>query len=223
MVNSVLCWNFLDIGFECFFCMIDPISWFSLRYGMTHPVMFQGVDLKVGKIFVYDGEPCKVLDYSHTHMARGSADVRLKIKKLISGSTVKMTVSPSERFEEANLMKKPMQYLYQDGDELMFMNPTTFEQFGIPADINDATVFMKDGETYEVLFWDEKPLDIMVPPKVDVEVIECDPGVKGNSAANMYKSATIEGGITLKVPLFIEKGEMIRVDTVGLKYVERAK
>lgn len=185
--------------------------------------MLQGVDLKIGVIFVHDGEPCKVLEYSHTHMARGSADVRLKIRKLISGSTVPMTVAPSTRFEEANLMKKQMQFLYVDGDELVFMNPVTFEQFGISKEINEATVFMKDGETYDVLFWDEKPLDIMIPPKVDVEIIECDPGVKGNSAANMYKSATVEGGIRIKVPLFIEQGEKIRVDTVNLKYVERAK
>jgi elongation factor P len=184
--------------------------------------MLQGVDLKVGKIFVYEGEPCKVLDYSHTHMARSSADVRLRIKKLVSGSTVPMTCSPSARFEEANLMKKQMQFLYKDGDELMFMDPVSFEQFGIGSDINEATVFMKDGESYDVLFWDEKALDILVPPKVDVEVVECDPGVKGNSAANMYKSATVEGGIRVKVPLFINQGERIRVDTVGRKYVSRS-
>lgn len=185
--------------------------------------MYQGVDLKIGKIFVLDGEPYKVLEYSHTHMARGSADVRTKIKGLISGVTKPFVVSPSAKFEEANLMKKPMQFLYREGDDLIFMNPVTYEQFELSSEINEASVFLKDGETYDVLFWDEKALDILVPPKVVVEVIECDPGVKGNSAANMYKAAMVTGKVRIKVPLFIEKGENIRVDTVGLKYVERAK
>ncbi len=185
--------------------------------------MIQATSLKIGKIFVKDGEPYKVLDYKHTHMARSSADVRLKIKGLISGNVIPFVVSPSAKFEEASLTKKSMQYLYKDGDNLIFMNPTTFEQFELDQNINTATVFLKDGENYDILYWDEKALDVIVPPKVDVEILECDPGVKGNSAANMYKNAKILGGINIKVPLFIEKGEMIRVDTVGMKYVERAK
>jgi elongation factor P len=185
--------------------------------------MISAVDLKVGVVFEYNDEPCKVLEYKHTHMARGSADVRLKIRGLVSGNVLPLVVSPSMKFEEANLVKKPMQFLYRDGEELHFMNPITFEQFELPASINETSIFLKDGKTYDLLFWDEKAMDILVPPKVTVEVEECDPGVKGNSAANMYKSAVVTGGASVRVPLFIEKGENIRIDSVNLKYVERAK
>jgi elongation factor P len=186
--------------------------------------MYKAVDLKNGTIFVYNEEPYKVIDYKHTHMGRGSADVRLRIRGLVSGNVISVVFAPSERFEEADLAKKPMQYLYREGDTLYFMNPDTYEQMELLAsEMGEETDFLKDGETFEVLFWEDKPLSIIIPPKVDVEVLECDPGVKGNSAANMYKSAVVTGNIRVKVPLFIEQGEMIRIDTVERKYVERAK
>lgn len=186
--------------------------------------MLAATELKVNTIFVYNDEPCRVLEYRHTHMARGSADVRLKIKGLISNNVIPLVLTPSSKFEKANLIKKPKQFLYKEGQTLHFMDPENFEQIELDAEnMSDSVVFLQEGETYDVLYWDDQALDVMVPPKVDVEVLECDPGVKGNSAANMYKSAEIVGGIQIKVPLFIEKGEKIRVDTVNRKYVERAK
>ncbi len=186
--------------------------------------MYQAVDLKVGTIFVYNNEPHKVMEYKHTHMGRGSADVRLKVRGLLTGNVLPVVFSPSDRFEEANLTKKSMQYLYREGNTLYFMDPVTYEQIELNAeDMGEEIVFLQDGETYNVVVWDEKPLNIEIPPKVTVEVIECDPGVKGNSAANMYKSAVVTGGIRIKVPLFINQGEKIRVDTIDHKYVERAK
>ena len=186
--------------------------------------MYQAVDLKIGTIFIYNSEPYKVLDYKHTHMGRGSADVRLKIKGLLSSNVIQVVFSPSDRFEEADLLKKTMQFLYREGETLYFMDQQTYEQIEINVgDMGEEIAFLQDGESYEALLWDEKPINILVPPKVDVEVIDCDPGVKGNSAANMYKSAVVTGGIKVRVPLFIKQGEKIRVDTVNRKYVERAK
>ena len=186
--------------------------------------MIQATDLKIGTIFVYRHEPCRVLDYKHTHLARSSADVRLKIKGLLSGKIIPITLAPSERFEEANLIKKSMQFLYAEDDTLHFMDPNSYEQVELDKDkMSEEVVFLQDGETYSVLYWDDQALGIEIPPKVDLKIAECDPGVKGNSAANMYKSATLENGLKIKVPLFIKPDEKIRVDTINRKYVERAK
>lgn len=186
--------------------------------------MLEAVELKIGAIFVYNNEPCKVMEYKHTHMGRGSADVRIKIRGLLTGNVLPVVFSPSERFEEANLTKKPMQFLYREGDVLNFMNPVTYEQIELSkSELGEESDFLQDGETYNVLYWDEKPINIEIPPKIDVTVLECDPGVKGNSAANMFKSAVVTGGIGVKVPLFIKQGEKIRIDTIDRKYVERAK
>jgi elongation factor P len=185
--------------------------------------MISAVDLRNGAVFEYNGEPYKVMEFKHTHMGRGAADVRLKIRGLVSGNVVPVVFAPSERFEEAALVKTPMQYLYRDEDILYFMNPLTYEQVELSAkEMGDQTDFLQDGETYNILYWGEQPINLEIPPKVVVEVLECDPGVKGNSAANMYKSAVVTGNIPVKVPLFIEQGEKIRIDTTDRKYVERA-
>ncbi len=186
--------------------------------------MFSAVDLRIGSVFIYRDEPYKVLEFKHTHMGRGSADVRLKIKGILNGSVVQVVFAPGERFEEANLTKKKMQYLYKDGDILYFMDPVSYEQIELNRnELGDEVDFLQDGESYDVAYWDERPISVSVPPKVVVEVIECDPGIKGNSAANMYKSGMVTGNIPVRIPLFIEKGEKIRIDTTDRKYVERAK
>jgi elongation factor P len=186
--------------------------------------MYSAGDLKTGINFIYNDEPCKVLDYKHTHMGRRGADITVKMKGLISGNILQITLSPSDKFKEGDLDKIKMQYLYSEGQTLFFMNPKSFEQVEISAKKMDNDIdFLHEGENYNVFFWEEKALSIEIPPKVVMEIIECDPGVKGNSAANMYKSAMLIGGIKVKVPLFINKGEKIRVDTINRKYVERAK
>jgi elongation factor P len=186
--------------------------------------MYSAVDLKIGKIFVYRDEPYKVLTYKHTHMARGSADVRLKIRGLLSGNILPTVFGPNEKFEQANLSKRKMQFLYKEDNTLYFMNPTTYDQIELNKEsMGEETDFLQDGETYDLLYWDAQAIGVEIPPKATVEIIDCDPGVKGNSAANMYKSAVVTGGIQIRVPLFIDKGEKIRIDTVGRKYVERAK
>ena len=186
--------------------------------------MYQASDLKNGVIFIYNNEPFKVLSYKHTHMGRQGANITVKIRGLISGSVLPVTMSPNERFEQADLKKKKMQFLYREGKELFFMDMKNYEQTEINENvIGDEADFLQDGKDYELIFWDEKPLSIEIPPKIVVEVIECAPGVKGNSAANMYKSAKVTGNISVKVPLFVEQGEKIRIDTVNRKYVERAK
>lgn len=186
--------------------------------------MISAVDLRISSVFIYREEPYKVLEFKHTHMGRGSADVRLKIRGILNGNVVQVVFAPGEKFDVANLTKKKMQFLYKDGDSLYFMDPVSYEQIELnKQELGDEVDFLQDGKTYNLAYWDEKPISVEIPPKVVVEVIECDPGIKGNSAANMYKSGVVTGNIPVRIPLFIEKGEKIRIDTTDRKYVERAK
>jgi len=187
--------------------------------------MFQASDLRHGTTFVYQDQPWKVLEYKHTHMGRGSADVRVKIRNLLSGTVKSQVFAPNERFGEAEITKQPLQYLYREGDDLVFMHPTSFEQIQIPVKVvgEMAARFLKEGEEVTIFYWDEKPIDLDLPPKATMTVVEADPGVKGNSATNIYKSAKLENGIVVKVPLFVKVGDKVKVDTRSGEYVERVK
>lgn len=185
--------------------------------------MIQASDLKVGKIFVLQDKLWKVLEYKHTHMGRGAADVRVKIKSLMTQAIKTEVFSSDQKFQEAEIDKKNFKYLYQDDSQLIFMDPVTFEQQSVPVNvIGKKTVsFLQEGEEAALLFWQNKVIDIELPPKMVFEVKECNPGVKGNSATNMFKPAVLKNGITVKVPLFIKPGDKIKIETREGKYVER--
>lgn len=181
-------------------------------------------DLRNGTTFLLDGQPCVALKYEHVKMGRGSATIRIKLRNLLTGATVEKSFINSARVEEINTMRKPMQYLYKDGEEYVFMEPKTYEQVSLKAEVvGENGQYLKEGVLVNILFWDERPLWIELPPKMEFTVVETDPGLKGNSAANMYKSAKLENGITVRVPLFIEEGEKILVDTRDGSYAERVK
>lgn len=188
-------------------------------------------DLKNGTTFLQNGEPYKVIKYSLIKMGRGGAVVRVSAKNLVSGATEEKTFSSNNSVDEVNTFKKQLQFLYCEAassaykdSHAIFMDPQTYDQVEISLDIlGDQTLFLKEGDVVNVLFWEERPLSIELPPKVELTVSETDPGVKGNSAANIYKQAVLENGLKLKVPLFINTGDKIRVDTRTSEYVERAK
>ena len=186
--------------------------------------MIQATDLKAGVTFQQDGKPYKVLKYSFIKMGRGGAVVKVTAKNLENGTTADRSFSSNVAIEEVSTSKKKLQYLYKDTSFVTFMDPKTYEQVAIPLSVlGDEIFYLKEGESIDVLFWDERPLSIELPPNVVLTVSECDPGVKGNSATNIYKPATLENGLKLKVPLFIKIGDKIRVDTRTGEYVERAK
>jgi elongation factor P len=182
-------------------------------------------ELRNGTTYLQDGAPLKVIRYSHIKMGRGGATVRINARNLLTGGVGEYTFSSTVKVDEVQTQKKIMQYLYSDGATVAtFMDPSTFEQIEVPIKvIQDELPYIKEGENATLLFWDERVLSIDIPPKVVLTVTDTDPGVKGNSASNMYKSATLENGVQIKVPLFIDKGEKIRVDTRSGEYVERAK
>jgi elongation factor P len=185
--------------------------------------MITATDLKNGTAFLSDGKPYKVVKYSHIKMGRGGATVRVIARSLETGEQVEKTYDAGNKIEEITTSKKRMQYLYQDATLAFFMDPTTYEQSEIELKVlGDTLLFMKEGGEVDVLFWDGKPLSVDIAPKVVLEVTETDPGVKGNSATNIYKPAKLENGLALKVPLFIKVGDKIRVDTRTSEYIERA-
>jgi elongation factor P len=186
--------------------------------------MLNATDLKNGTAFLQYGKPYQVIKYTLIKMGRGGAVVKLLTRNLETGSVEDKSFSSNVAVEEANTYKKQLQYLFKDKSNATFMDPKTYEQTEIPLIVlGDQVAFLKEGESVDVHFWDEKALAVDFPPKLVLTVTECDPGVKGNSASNMYKPATLENGLQIKVPLFIKQGEKILVDTRDVKYIERAK
>lgn len=183
--------------------------------------------LRNGVCFQMDGNPYRVLDFSHTHMSRGGGTVRVRIRNIADGSVLVKAFQSTEQVEEIAVNKRPMQYLYRDDDNYIFMDPKTYEQLEVSSDvIGDSGVYLKDGEDAHLLFWsdgdDDRVLGVDLPPKMTFKVTEAAPGEKGNSASNVYKDAVLENGLKVRVPLFINQGDLVRVDTRNGEYVERA-
>lgn len=186
--------------------------------------MVSATDLKNGTTFKLDGKPYKVTKYSHQKIGRGGATVKVKLRNLVSADLEERTFNSTEKLDEIDTKKVQLQYLYQDGNNAVFMNPQNYEQEEIPMNLlGDDINYIKEGEDVNVLFWDAKALSIDIPPKITLKVKQTPPGVKGNSATNIYKPAVMENGVTIKVPLFVNEGEKIVVDTRTGEYVERAK
>ncbi len=181
-------------------------------------------DIRNGTAFLLEGQPYLGLKYEHVKMGRGSATIRIKMKNLLNGAVTEKSFVNSARVEEINMARRPMQYLYSDSAQYAFMDSKTYEQIEVSAAVvGDQGDYLKEGVLVNILMWDERPLSIELPPKMDFKVVETDPGIKGNSAANMYKSAKLDNGMTVRVPLFIKEGEQITVDTRDGSYVERTK
>ena len=181
-------------------------------------------DLRNGVTFLLDGAPYVCLKYEHVKMGRGSATIRIKAKNLLTGSTIEKSFINSARVEEINTLRRPMQYLYRDGKDYVFMDPKSYEQVGISDQVaGDKGIYLMEGILVNILFWDERPLWIELPPKMEFTVKETDPGVKGNSVSNLYKDAVLDNGIRTRVPLFINEGDRVLVDTRDGSYAERVK
>ena len=180
-------------------------------------------DLRSGRTFVQEGKPYIVLKYEHKKLGRGGAVIKAKVRNLITSDVEEISFNSGAKVEEITSTKHQLQYLYRDQKSAVFMDPKSYEQIEIPQSlIKEQIVYVKEGESVNVLFWDETPLSLEIPLKVTLAVRETDPGVKGNSASNVYKSATLENDLRVRVPLFVDKGQKIRVDTRTGEYVERA-
>src|ERR1035437_3561408 len=180
-------------------------------------------ELRAGIIYEENGNLLQVLSYEHIKMGRGSANIKVKVKNLRRGSTTEKSFINTAKVNDVSVLKRDHQYLYKDGDSAYFMNPQTFEQITVPMNVIEGDQFLKESETYSISFLGDEPLSITLPPKVVLEVTETAPGVKGNSATNVFKDATLENGLTVKVPPFIKTGDKVRVDTRTGAYTEKAQ
>jgi len=184
--------------------------------------MISATDLKNGTAFQIEEKPYTVIKYDHRKMGRGGATIKITAKNLETGQLKEYSFTPNNKFEEINTIKRQLQYLYNDGTVATFMDPESFTQYEVDLNvIGDAIHFIKEGSQVDVLFWDEKPLSVDIAPKITLEVVQTEKGVKGNSATNVFKPAKLENGLEIKVPLFIKVGDKIRVDTRDSSYVER--
>ncbi|MBW2384039.1 MAG: elongation factor P [Deltaproteobacteria bacterium] len=169
-----------------------------------------------------DGQPFNITYFQHVKPGKGGAFVRTKLKNLLNGKVVDRTFRSGEKLEEADIEEKGMQYLYHDGEGLIFMDSATYDQIPIGGDVLGRAVdYLLENMEVEVLFWKGKPVQIQLPNYIVAKVVKSDPGVKGDTSSGASKPATIESGATLNVPLFIEEGDTIRVDTRTGEYSER--
>jgi elongation factor P len=186
--------------------------------------MIDATRLKSGITFLLKQEPYVVVKYTHQKIGRGGASVKVSLRNLKTGELEQQTFNSSMKFEEISTQKRRIQYLYKDESIVYFMDPKTFNQIEIPVKVIEHQLqFIKEGKNVDVLFWEDSVLSVDIPPKVNLKVIETTSGVKGDTASNVYKPARLENGLTIKVPLFIEKEDVIRVDTRTSEYVERVK
>ena len=180
-------------------------------------------DIKNGMTVVIDGNIYLILEFLHVKPGKGPAFVRIKLRNLRTGSTIEQTFNTNIKFEKAIIEKRPMQYLYNNGDMYNFMNMETYEQIDLSKDsLGDNAKFLKEGLEVEVTFYKGEVLGINLPEKIEYEVTATEPAVKGNTATNATKEATLENGLTVKVPLFISEHEHIIVSTKDGKYDSRA-
>jgi len=185
------------------------------------PVLDTG-ELRKGVTILLDGELCKIVDYEHNKRGRGSANIRITVRNLRSGSTIERTFMAGAKFEQAYLDRRTVQYLYNDGSAYYFMDTETYEQPVVGADVLGDTVnYLKENETVDLVMYQGEILDVELPPSVVLKVVRADPGVKGDTASNATKPATLESGLTVNVPLFIDEGDDIRVDTRTGQYLTR--
>ena len=180
-------------------------------------------DFKNGLTFEMEGQVYQVVEFQHVKPGKGAAFVRTKMKNVISGSVTERSFNPTAKFESAYIERKEMQYTYNDGDLYHFMDMETFEDLPINVDqISHKMGFVKEEDMVKIMSWKGNVFDIEPPTFVELEVTETDPGFAGNTATNTLKPATLETGAEVKVPLFINVGEKIKIDTRTGEYLSRA-
>ena len=169
-----------------------------------------------------DGEPYTIVYFQHVKPGKGGAFVRTKVRNLKNGKVLERRFRAGERVELADVEERKMQYLYPDGEQLVFMDTESYEQLPFSTEqVGDVRKFLKENLEVDVLFWRGRPLNIELPSFITAVITRCEPGIKGDTASNVTKPATLETGAIVQVPLFVKEGETIRVDTRSGEYVER--
>jgi elongation factor P len=184
--------------------------------------MIRGGDIAKGTCLLVNGQPCLVMEREFVSPGKGSAFARVKARNLITGSIVTQTIKTADSVEDAIVDLRDCQYQYSDGDNYVFMDNLSYEQFDVPfAGNEEKKNYLKEGETYSLTFWEEKAIDIKIPLKMAFTVVQSENYVRGDTVSGATKPVVIETGLTVRVPLFIKQGEKILVNTESNDYVER--
>ena len=184
--------------------------------------MINASDLRKGSKFMYQKEPFEVVDFQKFIMGRGRGNIRIKMKNMKNGRVLENTFSTDERFDYVDVSTREMQFLYFDGEAYIFMDNTNYEQTSFTKEqLHDTRWFLKDGESYKIVFLEGEPLTIDLPAGYPLEISETEPAVKGDSVTNIFKDALTVSGLKVKVPLFIKSDETVLVDTRTLEYLKR--
>jgi elongation factor P len=179
-------------------------------------------ELRKGVVIELDGDLWQILDYHHIKMGRGSAQVRIKLRNVKKGSTVEKSFQAGEKWPRAQLDRREIQFLYRDGDDFHFMEMESYEQFHLTANqIDDIVPYLKDGMTLDRITYESETLGVELPISVDLVVAETEPGFAGDTATGARKAATLETGLVVQVPLFVQAGDTLRIDTRTGEYQTR--
>lgn len=186
--------------------------------------MVYASDFRKGITFQINGEPHVVLDFQHVKPGKGAAFVRTKYRNILTGATREEAFNPNDKFPKAHIETKTMQYLYSDGELYYFMDQETFDQVPIMQEqVEDAILYLRENDLATIKFYNGSAFLVEPPNLVNLKVTETEPGVKGDTANNVTKSATVETGAVIQVPIFIQEGEIIAIDTRTGEYLSRAK
>ena len=184
--------------------------------------MYSTTDFRKGLKIEIDGTPFEIIEFQHFKPGKGGAMVRTKLRNILNGRVLDNTFRSGEKVDRPNLESRDMQFLYHEGDQLVFMDMTTYDQMHMDAEATDGKAnYLKDGQECRVLLYNEKPLDIEIPASLVLEVTETEPGAKGDTVSNVTKPAKLETGIVVQVPIFVNEGDRIKVDTRTKEYLGR--
>ena len=186
--------------------------------------MLSTSDFRNGLKIEIEGEPYAIVEFQHVKPGKGGAFVRTKLKSIKTGSVIDRTFRSGEKFDEPNLEEKEMQYLYASESQYNFMDSKNYEQIALTEEqLGESRKYIKENMNVKILFYNEKPLGVEVPMFVELKIVKTDPGVRGDTATGGAKPATLETGAVIKVPLFMNEGEKIKIDTRTGEYIERVK
>ncbi|MCI6157023.1 MAG: elongation factor P [Peptoniphilaceae bacterium] len=184
--------------------------------------MISANELRKGTTFVYDNDVYEIIDFQHVKPGKGAAFVRAKIRSVMTGGSKELTFNPNEKFEEARIDTKEMQYLYTDGTLYYFMDPESYEQITLDAEVvSEAIRFIRESDNATIRFYQGKAFSVSAPNFVELEVTDTEPGVRGDTATNVTKPATVETGAQISVPIFVNIGDKIKIDTRTGEYLSR--
>lgn len=184
--------------------------------------MYSTTDFRKGLKIELDGTPYEIIEFQHFKPGKGGAMVRTKLRNILNGRVVDNTFRSGDKVDRPDMESRDMQFLYHEGDQLVFMDMTTYEQIQMDESITEGkSGFLKDGQECRVLLYNNNPLDIDIPASLVLEVIETEPGAKGDTVSNVTKPAKLETGITIQVPIFVNVGDKVKVDTRSREYLGR--